>query len=417
VSSDPISTKRALAFVYAGYIFRYVYLLVLVPFYGRVLGAAAYGRVLAGMSLFHLVWMIAEGGFGIVGMRDVAQGENATDRAVLYGRHQAGRLLMAIPAALVGVGGTLLSPVLREQPLFGALATCTGLATAFNLGWYFQGTLRFRTSVLIEVLGFAISLSLILSLVGSPADGWLVLFSLFISSTLSTMVAHGIALRSIPWSGVRLRGAVGLVRESLAMLAHRGLTTVSANASVYVFSLFASAGAVGQYGAADRVAAVGLSLMQPATQVIFGLVSRRMADSEGDGAYRLMKTSFVALSLAGLGMLLGTLVLAGFIVPLALGDEFVPAVAILQTLGFIFPFEAVNLVINGFVLIPLRLDRVVTTVSFVSALATVTLIFVLGTHFGGIGVASSRVIASALSALLLVEVLRRRALLTRIIAA
>jgi PST family polysaccharide transporter len=244
-----------------------------------------------------------------------------------------------------------------------------------------------------------------------------VLFSLFASSSCTALVAHGIALRSLPWSYVRLRGAVGLIHESLAMLAHRGLTTISANASVYVFSLFASAADVGQYGAADRVAGVGLSLMQPATQVIFGLVSRRMGDSEGEGAYRLMKTSFVALSLAGLGMLLGTLALAGFIVPLALGDEFVPAVAILQTLGFIFPFEAVNLVINGFVLIPLRLDRVVTTVSFVSAIATVTLIFVLGERFGGIGVASSRVVSSALSALLLVEVLRRRALLTRIIAA
>jgi hypothetical protein len=51
-ASAPVSTRRALVFVYLGYLFRYVYMFVMVPFYGHVLGAAGYGRVLAACRCF-----------------------------------------------------------------------------------------------------------------------------------------------------------------------------------------------------------------------------------------------------------------------------------------------------------------------------------------------------------------------------
>ena len=118
-SQAKTSTRRALVYVYLGYGFRYVYLLVLIPFYARVLGASEYGRLLAAMSLFQMVWLLVEYGFPIVGARDTAA---ATDRgavSAIYGRHVVGRFALALPGLLVGIGGTLLSPLLREAPWFG----------------------------------------------------------------------------------------------------------------------------------------------------------------------------------------------------------------------------------------------------------------------------------------------------------
>jgi hypothetical protein len=42
----------------------------------------------------------------------------------------------------------------------------------------------------------------------------------------------------------------------------------------------------------------------------------------------------------------------------------------LQTLGLLFPFEALNMVGAGFVMIPLRLDRELTAISVLTATAT-----------------------------------------------
>lgn len=409
------STRRALAFVYVGYAFRYLYLLILVPFYGRVLGAAEYGRVLAAMSLFQVVWLLAEYGFPPVGARDAAAARDRRELARIYGRNVSGRLLTALPAAAIGLGGTLVSPLLRERPLFGVLATLTGLLAAFNLGWFFQGTLRFRTSVMLEVLGFAINLPLILWFVRGPEHGVRVLAIIFTSSLISTLAAHFIAMKSLGDERVSYDGGRGLVADSTALFAHKGLILLMANSSTYLVSLFASATEVGYYGAAERLISAALSLMNPANQVLIGTVSRHIASRDGESrAYGLMRTGFFAFSALGVAMLGGTLLLGGTLIPLILGASFVPAIPMLYVLALIFPFAAIDQVVTGYVLIPLRLDRVVTRVSFQSAVVTVLLVLVLGRTFGGIGVSWARSIGAALMAANLLFTLRSKQLFQRI---
>jgi PST family polysaccharide transporter len=412
---DAGSTRRALAFVYVGYAFRYLYLLILVPFYGRVLGAAEYGRVLAAMSLFQIVWLLGEYGFPPVGARDAAAANDRRELARIYGRHVSGRLLTALPAAAVGLGGTLVSPILREHPIYGVLATITGLMAAFNLGWFFQGTLRFRTSVVLELVGFAINLPLILCFVRAPEHGVRVLAIIFTSSLISTVAAHAIAVKSLGSERIPYDGARALVADSTALFAHKGLILLMANSSTYLVSLFASASEVGFYGAAERLISAALSLMNPANQVLIGTVSREIASREGEGrAYALMRTGFFAFSALGIAMLAGTLLLGSTIIPLILGPSFVPAIPMLHVLALIFPFAAIDQVVTGYVLIPLRLDRVVTRVSFQSAVVTVLLVLVLGRSFGGLGVSWARSIGAALMAANLLFTLRSRQLFQRI---
>ena len=67
---DRRANANVIAFVYGGYLMRYVYLIIVVPFYGRILGVAEYGRVLASMSLMNVIWMLVSYGFTFVGMRE-----------------------------------------------------------------------------------------------------------------------------------------------------------------------------------------------------------------------------------------------------------------------------------------------------------------------------------------------------------
>lgn len=409
------STGRALAFVYAGYLFRYAYLLVLIPFYGRVLGAGEYGRLLAAMSLYQVVWLLIEYGFPISGARDAAGTTHRRQLAALYGRHMMGRLALVLAGVAIGVGGTLLSPLLRETPALGILATANGIVAAFNLGWYFQGTLRFRTSVMIEVAGFAISLPLILLFVRGPGDAWIVLAALLASGVVCTAVAHGIALRSMDRHGIRWKGGFSLVRESTALFLHKGLTMMMASSSTYLLSLFATAAQVGWYGVAERLAAVGLSLMQPANHVLVGTVARRISAKESEAeAYTLMRSSLIVMTSFGMLLLAGAALLAGAVVPFVLGPSFAPTVPMLQILALMFPFAAFCQVTSGYILIPLRFDRLVSAVSLFGAAVTVGLVVALGLGLGGIGVAWARTIGYVAIALFLLAILHRKQLLTRI---
>jgi O-antigen/teichoic acid export membrane protein len=411
----PISTRRALTFVYAGYAFRYAYLLVLIPFYGRVLGAEEYGRLLAAMSLYQVVWMLGEYGFPIVGTREAAASRDRTPLSALFGRHVSGRLWMALPCLAIGVGGTLLSPLLRETPLLGALATVNGLLAAFNLGWFFQGTLRFRTSVMLEVAGFAINLPLILWLVRGPGDGQIALAILLGSSIACTLAAYAIALRGLERGAIRCRGGRTLIREATALFAHKGFTMMMAGSSTYLLSLFSSAAQVGWYGAAERLAAVGLSLMQPANHVLIGTVARQVSAKESEAdAYRLMRTAMLVMTAFGCVMLVGTFLFAGAAVPRILGAGFEPTVALLHVLALMFPFAALSQVITGYVLIPLRHDRLVSLIAVAGAIGAVVLVLVLGHLHDGTGVAWARVITQVALAITAVVVLMHKQLLGRI---
>ena len=144
----------------------------------------------------------------------------------------------------------------------------------------------------------------------------------------------------------------------------------------------------------------------------------------GTTFYRVVTSSTVELSTGiygiygqlALTLIAAFLLLAGVAVPLILGPEFIPVVPILQTLGLLFPFEAINLVSSGFVLIPLRLDRELTVISLLTALVTVILIFALGHAFAESGVAWARVLVVGTEATVILELLRRRKILQRIFA-
>jgi PST family polysaccharide transporter len=410
------STGRALAFVYAGYLFRYVYLLILIPFYGRVLGAQEYGRVLAAMSLYQMVWMITEYGFPLAGARDIAAAGNDTRRVgALYAQQMNARWLMAVPGLLLGAAGTLASPLLRETPLFGLLATANGLIAAFNLGWFYQGRLRFGTSVVFEMIGFAINLPLILLSVHGPGDGARVLGALLASTIVCTLAAHAYALRSIEPVRAGWRESLALVRSSTALFAHKGVTLMMASSSTYLLSLFAPAAQVGWYGAAERLAAVGLSLMQPANHVLVGTVASRIGARETRSqAYSLMRVSLLLMTAFGVLLLAGTWLLARPMVPLILGPEFMPTVPMLYVLALTFPLAAFGQVTSTYVLIPLRRDTLVSLSSLFGALATMVAILALAPLAGGLGVAWARCGGSVLLAAVLLAILVKQGLLQRI---
>jgi len=387
------STRSSLAFVYASYAARYLYLLILIPFYGRVLGPTEYGKVLSAMSLFGVVWLLTNYGFAVVGTRAVASAKDTSTISAEFGRHFKARLLMCAIGIAVGLGGTALSPVLRSDPAFGIIATALGLVSTFNLGWYFQGRGRFRTSVLLEVAGFAISLAMILSLVRTSRDGLLVMIALLVSGTLTTVVSYLIALPALDRSAIKLKGGLSLIRESTAVFAASGIGVVTTNASIFVLSLFATAQHVGFFGAADRIANLGISLMTPANQVLVGTVSRRLAIGSGpDDAFVLMRKSLVAMLAFGLAAMAVSVVFAPWAVPLVMGAEFRPSVVLVQVLGVVFPFAAFNQAARMYVLIPLRHDAAVARVSIIGALITLIAIGFFVTPWGGMGVVIAKIV-------------------------
>jgi O-antigen/teichoic acid export membrane protein len=403
---------RILAFVYGGYIMRYIYLIVVIPFYGRVLGVTEYGRVLAAMSVMNVIWMLVSYGFTFVGIRDVSKRQSRGEHNAIFSLHLSARLLTALLGGLVGVSATFFSPVLSERPAIGFLATALGIVSGLNLGWLFQGRHRFRTPIVLEVVGFALSLVLIFSLVHSPADSAWVVGSLLLAGVFSTGIAYGLTVADIGLPRISGRGINQLVRSSTMLFCYSTGSVVLTASSTYLLTLLSTPSQVGYYGAAERFATIGLSLMGPAGQVFIPTISRQLAMGDHDGARATTCRGAALLLSYGLFALCGALLLSPFLLPMILGAAFTPGAHVLQRLAWIFPFAAFNQFVGFYVFVPRQKDRLLATAGLMSALANLAGALYLAPRYGAMGMALARVMGEATLSLSLMCLAFRAGLLT-----
>ncbi|NMM02196.1 oligosaccharide flippase family protein [Paraburkholderia sp. RP-4-7] len=403
---------RVLVFVYAGYIMRYIYLIVVIPFYGRVLGLTEYGRVLAAMSLMNVIWMLVSYGFTVVGMRDVSKAHVRSEYNAIFSLHVSARVLMGLLGGIVGIVATFCSPVLSERPTIGILATVLGIVSGFNLGWLFQGRHRFRTPIILEVVGFAMSLVLVLSIVRSPVDSSWVLGSLLIAGVTTSMIAYGLTIFDIGLPRIRLTGVSHLIRSSTMLFCYSTGSVILMSFSTYLLTLLSTPTQVGYFGAAERFATIGLSLMGPAAQVFVPTISRQLAQGDYDGARSTTRRGGALLIGYGLLALCGALVLSPLLLPLILGEAFAPSAPVLQCFAWMFPFAAFNQFISFYVFVPLEKDRSLALAGVTSGLANLAAALYLGPRHGAMGMALARVISEATLSMMLLGLAARFGLLT-----
>jgi O-antigen/teichoic acid export membrane protein len=410
-----VDTRRSRAdffFVYIAYALRYLYLLLLIPFFGRVLGVEGYGVVLAAMSLMTIAWRVVEWGFSPVGMRDIATA-SPRQYAGLFGAQASGRLLLSGLAVVGGGVAIAASPVLSAHPLTGIAAVALGIVSAFNLGWYFIGSHRPRSAVKLEVLGFAVSLVLIFALVRGQGDAHVVMLSLLCSAIIALAVAHWWVRGEIRPLALTIKSGAGLIRSSSTIFLFTGSSALLVASSTYLLGLLAGPAEVGAFGGAERLVAVGLSVMAPAGQIFLPRVTALFVNDER-AAYALVRKAMLLLLGIGLAGLLCSVLLGGWIVPLIFGPGFEGSVPILQCMALLFPINAITLILSSYVLIPLHQERLLAKVVLTSALISLLCAVPLGLEYGGIGMAIARIGGETLVLLSLTVACWKMGILTRL---
>lgn len=398
--------NRDAAFVYGGYLLRYLSLIVLLPFYSRVLGPTGYGKVLAAMALVSIVWLVVNYGFSITGARDLASVSSPIERNRIFTRQLVARVMLIPLGIAVGAVGTLLSPILVADPLYGVLATLMGLCEAFNLGWFFQGLRRFRTSIAIEGMFYPLSMGLVLILVRTPEDGIRVFAALLLSMAVVLGVSYTLAFRTVqlvrpsPSEGWReIRGSTVIFIQGVNGV----LTTAGAT---YVLSMLSTPEEVSFFGTAERFVAVALSLFGPAGQVLMPTIANLHVDAAHE-AFRLARKALRLEVAFGVVSVIAGVSLAPFVLPFILGDEFGRSVLLLQILVCLMPFAAVTHALGLYLLVPLRREKLLLTAISVGTIINLSFGVFAAQAWDSVGMAVARVAGEALSAILLAALCMR----------
>ncbi|WP_051378833.1 lipopolysaccharide biosynthesis protein [Derxia gummosa] len=401
--------------VYLAYAFRYLYPLVLLPFYGRTLGAEGYGTVMAGLSLSNTLWMLVTWGLPSLGGRDTAlAGDDRPTRARILAGQLSGRLLLALPVALTGAVALSASPVLSGLPGAALAVLLLGCSAGFNLGWYYTATQRARTSVHIEVFGFALSLALLLGCVRGPEDASLVLWLLLLSCLGQLGIAYWLVRAEFAGARPTLAAGADAVRQSTTLFIYSGTSVLLITSSTYLLSLLAPAGEVGAFGVAERLISAGLSLMGPASQILFPRITRLVAD-DPDAANRATRRILAVFAGGALLALLVTLAAAPLVIGLLVGARFEGAVPVLRLLAFVLPVAAATQVLGNYFLIPRQQDGTLARAAIVSALVNLGCAVPLASHWGALGMAAARLAGEIVLLGLVLAGIRRAGLLGQLL--
>lgn len=402
------SLKTAFATVYLGYIFRYACLIVLIPFYARVLGPSEYGHVLVATALGNVVWAVQNWGFAVAGARNVAASAAQGPLQHEFSRHLTARALLLPLSLLVGGVGIWWSPPLREEPILGLMAVAWGIMSGCNLGWFFQGVQQYRLSITAETINFALTLVLALVLVSWRPEAVMALSALLLANFASLLYSYlkARAFVLLRWSSVK--DGVQLLSESLPMFISAATGALMANAGTYILGLLSSPAQAAFYGTTERLVTTGLGLLVPASQVLLPRFSRLVGQSsDAESLMAQQRKAIVWVTAAGGVGFLGALFIGPWLLPWALGDKFGEAARVLQWFSPIFLVAAFNNAVALYVLMPRRKDRWITFSGLGNATISLMLMAAVAGSSGANGIAVVRVCVELLVACLMVVLWRR----------
>jgi O-antigen/teichoic acid export membrane protein len=386
------------ALFYAAHFFRYLGPLVLTPFLARQLGPERYGIVLAALAIAALIALFVEFGFGVSATRDLA-GMAPEDQGRAISAIMGAKLILFVPGVLVGVTLCLMTTALNVEPWLRVLVVLLGLVQGTNITWYFRARDRMILGVCLDLSAHVVTFTLLLSLVRGPDDAILIPLAYLVSIGSVQLIAMILIARDVSLQMPSLSGSLSVLRGGHQIFIQNICWASYGIGSPVLLAWVSTAEQVGFYGPADKLITAALQLVTPFTALMLPRITRRLLEDR-DAALAVIKRTITFLSMLALAAAGLNAFLAPYLIEIVFGPGFQETGLILIILGFILPISVFGHSLNMLLLLPLRLDALVTKTMLVAALANVAAMAVLAPSFGAVGVAFGRVFAECFAVLL-----------------
>ncbi|MGH9475522.1 MAG: oligosaccharide flippase family protein [Terriglobales bacterium] len=406
VARHPLA-RNALA-LYAAQGARYLIPLALVPFLARVLRPEAFGRLAFAQSLASLLAVVADFGFSFSATREIARERDCAgaQQAIVAGVLGA-KLLLAGAVALAGALMLAFVPGFRAMAGFIWGACLLAVAQVASPAWFFQGVERMGRQTGIDVLGTGLGAGFVFVTVRRPEQAASVLFAMGAGALGAAGVNYLRMYHGIAFESPRVRPALRMLRQSLALFFLRASIALYTGANTFLLGLFVPAAAVADFAGADKIVRASMSVFTPVSQALFPRMAYLMTRNRrrGLGVSRRLLGVFAAVGCLEAVVLVWA---APWAVKLLLGSGYEGAVVLLRWLAPLLPLIAISNVLGFQIMLPLGMDRELNLAVAGAAVVNIVLMLVLVPRFGSVGMVwsvlvSETVVTGGQAALLLLR--------------
>jgi PST family polysaccharide transporter len=359
--------------------------LVTVPYLARVLEPRSWGVVLVAQSFASAEFLILEYGFNFTATRDIAQSGDDVDLISEIVTSVAGaKLFLILAACLVGIGAFLKVPIFRTHPAYLALAVWSGVAQGLVPFWYFQGRERMTLSAQVSLGIRVLALIALFFLVRRTSDAWKVLLLDGCSATLSSFILGFWMLREIRFGALRRASATARLRDGWNMFLFRAGAALYNSANVFILGFYLPPGPVANYGGAERLSNVAISMIDPLSQALYPRISALTSQNAGRASKMFRTAMILMLSLSGL-LCVVMIIGAPLIIHLVLGARYHNAVPFLRVLSLSIPIIALGTSLGVQWALPNGYDRAFSLTVLSAGMLNVLLARLLVPRFGPLG--------------------------------
>jgi len=379
-----------------------------IPYLARVLRPEGFGLLLFAQSFGLWLVLVIEFGFDLSGTRIVSRiRENPTRLAEVVLGVQSAKMLALLLTIPFAVAAFIAVPLFRDNPIYLLWGFLFAGARGLSPNWYFFGQERMIAPAFLEAGGKVVAAIGVFLLVKIPEDGWRVLALQALGMGVAVAYMTRWMYSEVSWVPPNLRAGFHMLKKSAGIFVFRGSSGLYMQANAFVLGLLTNPAVVGLFGGAERIIRAGISMLQPLSQAFFPRVSHS-AVKDLEEAGRLLWLSLVWIG--GLSLIMGatSFLAAPILVNILLGPGYESAVPILQVLSVLVPIIGVGTVFGIQWALPWGFELPFSGLVVLAGALNLVLAFLLVPQFGGMGMASSVVIAEALVACGLVVLFLRK---------
>lgn len=366
---------------------------ITVPYLARVLGPERFGMLAFAQALIIYFDLITDYGFNLSATRRIAEcSHDRTDLSRVFWSTLATKVVLMLGCAAAMALIVWSVPTFRLHALLYAAAFLTVVGSAIFPAWLFQGLeqMKFLT------IGFAAA-----RLASVPAIVWAVHRSDDYVRAAAIQGAVPIVATAIVapliWRRIGIAFYRPVVKDILKCL-HDGWHLFLSNTGMYLYSstavvllgLVAGNVQVGYYSAADKLIKAAGALINPVTQALYPHLNSRRAKSPESVLPLIRKT----LLWVGTMTLVASLGIAAFANPVGsilFGPKFGPSVVVLRCMAPLLFLLGLNNILSTQTMMVFGMDRIVSRIILICAIATGSLTLWLARYWGAPGAALATV--------------------------
>ncbi|GAB2642983.1 oligosaccharide flippase family protein [Emticicia sediminis] len=382
----------------------YVLPLLSVPIISRIIGPEKFGIINLASSFTAYFVLLIGYGFDLTATRKIAQIPNDEERrSRIFSEVFSCKLLLFILSIIIFCICLFTVRPLEQEKMVAVFSFLFCISTLLTQNWLFQGMQNLTNVAMFSFFSKLIFTISILIVIKKQEDYVWQPLVISIAQIISALISLIWAVRKyrITFSFVSFKECVKLLYEERTVFFSLIVISFYTTTNTVILGLFQSPVQVGYYTAAQRLILISQSVIAlPIAQALYPYIGSEFGKSFESGLKSVQQLVPLIIFFTG-GASIIMFLLSPFIFEIFYGSSFSDAVVVFQIL-VIIPFViSLSNIFGMQIMLNLGMDKAFFKITFMGAVISVTLNFLMVKEWGYIGTALNWVITESFITLIM----------------